>query len=115
MKRGSVIVDVSIDGGGVAETSRPTTHQEPSYIEEGVVHYCVPNMPAAIPAEGATAIATAVLPFVRELAGKGIARAVSQNPSLQAGVLLWKGRVNHAGIAEEAGLPYVPLTDDDLR
>jgi alanine dehydrogenase len=115
MKRGSVIVDVSIDGGGVAETSRPTTHAQPSYIEEGVMHYCVPNMPAAFPGEGALAIATAVLPFVRELAGKGIAKAVAQNSMLQAGVLLWKGRVNHPGIAEEAGLPYVPLTDDDLR
>jgi alanine dehydrogenase len=115
MKRGAVIVDVSIDGGGVAETSRPTTHADPSYTEEGVVHYCVPNMPAAIPAEGAVAIATAVLPFARELANKGIARAIGQNAMLQAGVLLWKGRVNHPGIAEEAGLPYIALTDNDLR
>lgn len=115
MKRGAVIVDISIDAGGVAETSRPTTHKEPSYVEEGVIHYCVPNMPAANPAEGAAALAAAAIPFVRELAGKGIQRALRENPMLYAGVLLWKGCVNHPGIADEAGLPYSELTDDDLR
>ena len=114
MKRGAVIVDVSIDGGGVAETSRPTTHAAPTFVEEGVIHYCVANMPAAAPREATLALADAVLPFARELAGKGIARAVRENPALRAGVLLWKGRVNHRGIAQEAGVPYTPLSDADL-
>ena len=114
MKPGAMIVDISIDAGGVAETSRPTTHAEPTYVEEGVLHYAVPNMPAALPAEGAAAISAAALPFVRALAGKGIARALREDPSLAAGVLLWRGRVCHAGIAEEAGLPYTPLSDEDL-
>jgi alanine dehydrogenase len=115
MKPGSVLVDISIDAGGVAETSRPTTLAEPTFVEEGVIHYCVPNMPAANPAEAAAAISMSVLPYVRELANKGIARAVRENPMLQAGVVLWRGHVNHPGIAEEAGLPYTALTDNDLR
>jgi len=115
MKRGAVIVDISIDAGGVAETSRPTTHAEPAYLEEGVIHYCVPNMPAAVPAEGAAAISGAALPYVRELAAKGIAGALRENAALREGVLLWKGNVNHPGIAAEAGLPYTALSDDDLR
>ena len=114
MKPGAMIVDISIDAGGVAETSRPTTHAEPTYVEEGVLHYAVPNMPAALPAEGAAAISVAALPFVRALAAKGIARALLEDAGLRAGVLLWHGRVNHAGIAQEAGLPYTPLSDEDL-
>jgi alanine dehydrogenase len=114
MPRGAVIVDVSIDAGGVAETSRPTTHADPTYVEEGVVHYCVGNMPAAEPERSAAALAAAALPFVRELAAKGIAGAVRDNAALRAGVLLWKGRVNHEGIAAGAGLPYTPLVDSDL-
>jgi alanine dehydrogenase len=78
------------------------------------VHYCVGNMPAARPREGTAALSAAVLPFARELASKGIARAARENPALRAGVLLWKGRVNHPGIAAEAGLPYTSLSDSDL-
>ena len=114
MQRGAVIVDVSIDAGGVAETSRPTTLGDPTYLEEGIIHYCVGNMPAALPAVGAAALSAAALPYVRQLATKGIARAIRENAELREGVLLWKGRVNHAGIAAEAGLPYAPLSDPDL-
>lgn len=114
MRRGAMIVDVSIEEGGVAETSRSTTHGEPVFVEEGVIHYCVGNMPAAEPALAAEAISAAALPYVRELASKGIGRAVRDNPALRGGVLIWKGRVNHAGIAREAGLPYTSLTDRDL-
>jgi alanine dehydrogenase len=114
MKRGAVIVDISIDAGGVAETSRPTTHAVPTFVEEGVVHYCVPNMPAARPREAAEALSRALLPYVRELAGKGISRAVRENPALRGAVLIWKGRLNHRGIAEEALVPYTPLSDRDL-
>jgi alanine dehydrogenase len=114
MKRGAVIVDISIDAGGVAQTSRPTTHAQPTFVEEGVIHYCVSNMPSADPRASAMALADAALPFVREMASKGIARAVWDNAALRNAVLLWKGRVNHAGIAREAGLAYTPLSDSDL-
>ena len=114
MRPGSVIVDISIDAGGVAETSRPTTHAEPTFVEEGVVHYCVPNMPSAVARAGASALSAAVLPYVRSLAGKGIARALREDPGLRAGVLLWHGRFTHEGIAVEAGRPFAPLADAEL-
>ena len=114
MKPGAAIADISIDAGGVAETSRPTTHAEPTYVEEGVIHYCVGNIPAADPAASARAVSQAVLPFVTEIADHGLASAVRRNRPLREGVLLWKGRVNHAGIAAEAGLPYAALCDQDL-
>jgi alanine dehydrogenase len=112
MKRGAVIADISIDAGGVAETSRPTTHAEPTYLEEGVIHYCVPNIPAANPAEAAAAISAAVLPYLLDIAAHdNVAAALLANRELRAAVLLWEGAANHAGIAAEAGLPYSPLTD----
>jgi alanine dehydrogenase len=115
MKPGSAIADISIDAGGVAETSRPTTHAAPTFVEEGVVHFCIPNLPAANPLEAAAALSAAVLPYVLDFgAGESVAIALQRNPDLRAGVLLWQGRVNHAGIAAEAGLPYSPLTDADL-
>ena len=114
MKKGSVIVDVSIDAGGVAETSKPTTHQRPTFVEHGVIHYCVPNMPAALPAEGSEAISVAALPWVRQMAAKGIATAIRESEPLQRAVLVWKGHVTHEGIAAEAGLPYTPLSDAAL-
>jgi alanine dehydrogenase len=106
MKRAAMIVDVSIDAGGVADTSRPTTHADPVYVAEGVLHYCVANMPAAEPRESAERLAAAALPFVRQLAAKGIERAVRENAALRGAVLIWQGHVTHAGIAAEAGLPY---------
>ncbi len=109
MRRGAVIVDVSIDAGGVAETSRPTTHADPAYIEEGVVHYAVPNMPAAVARTGAEALSAAALPYVRALAGRGVARALREDAGLAAGVVIWRGGCAHEGIARECGLPYVPL------
>ena len=114
MRPGSVIVDISIDAGGVAETSRPTTHADPTFIEEGVVHYCVANMPSAVARAGAAALSAAALPYVRTLAGKGVAKAVRDDDGLRAGVLLWHGRFTHEGIAAEAGRPYSPLTKGDL-
>ena len=115
MKPGAVIVDISIDAGGVAETSRPTTHAEPTYVEEGVVHYCVPNIPAGDPPAASAAISEAILPYVLDMAARdSVAAALMENRELREGVLLWQGRVNHAGIAAEAGLPYTPLTDIDL-
>lgn len=110
MPRGAAIVDVCIDGGGVAETSHATTLAQPSYVEEGIVHYCVPNMPSDVPAEASAVLACAVLPFVREIAAKGVERALRENPALGNAVLLWRGGVTHSGIAAEAGLDCVPFS-----
>jgi alanine dehydrogenase len=115
MKPGAMIVDISIDAGGVAETSRPTTHAKPTYVEEGVTHYCVPNIPAADPPAASKAISEAALPYVLDLANHGIAEALMEFRELREAVLLWRGQVNHAGIAAEAGLPYTPLTDSALE
>lgn len=114
LKKDTVLVDISIDAGGVAETSRPTSHDKPTFVEHGVIHYCVPNMPAALPAEGSEAISVAVLPWVRQLAIKGVADGLRESKPLRNAVLVWKGRVAHEGIAAEAGLPYTPLSDADL-
>jgi alanine dehydrogenase len=115
MTRGSMIVDISIEEGGVAETSRATSHTDPTYVEEGVLHYAVPNMPSAVPREAAEAISAAVIPYARALASKGIARALLEDAGLRAGVLVWKGRCNHEGVAQESGAPYAPVSDLELQ
>jgi len=106
MRRGAMIADISIDAGGVAETSRPTTHAEPTFVAEGVVHYCVPNIPAADPAASTRALGEALLPFVRRIAGRGFEAAFASDAALAAGLVLWRGRACHERIAREAGLPY---------
>ncbi|HZZ92846.1 MAG TPA: FAD-dependent oxidoreductase [Usitatibacter sp.] len=111
MKRGAMIVDICIEEGGVAETSRPTTHASPTYVEEGVIHYCVGNMPAAWPREASAAISEAALPYVLDLGREGMEAAIGANADLRHGVLLWKGRVVDRAIAQEAGLPYTSLSD----
>lgn len=114
MRRGAMIADVCIDGGGVAETSRPTTHADPTYVDEGVVHYCVANIPAADPTAAAAALSAAVAPYVTSLARLGVAGALLADPGLRAGVLLWRGQVCQRGIAAEAGLPYTALSEAQL-
>ena len=114
MQPGSVLVDISIDAGGVAETSRPTTLAEPTFVAEGVLHYCVPNMPSAVARAAAAALSASALPYVRTLAAKGISCALREDEGLRAGVLLWRGRVTHRGIAAEAGLPFRALTVEEL-
>lgn len=111
MKRGAMIVDISIEEGGVAETSRRTTHADPVYVEEGVLHYCVGNIPAAYPAEASAALSGAALPYVLDMAGAGIASALTQSRELRDAVLLWDGRVTHPQVARETGLAYTALTD----
>jgi alanine dehydrogenase len=111
MKPGSVIVDICIEEGGVAETSRRTTHEDPTYVEEGIVHYCVGNMPAAWPREASAAISAAALPYVLDMARDGVEAAVGENDDLRNAVLVWNGRVVDRGIAEEAQLPYTSLSD----
>jgi alanine dehydrogenase len=109
MGEGAVIVDVSIDQGGTTETSRPTTHDEPVYVEEGVVHYCVSNMPGAVPITATAALTAATLPYVLKLADLGPRRAVVEDPALARGVLISEGAVTHEALAASLKLPFVPL------
>ena len=109
MKRGSVIVDVSIDQGGCVETTRPTTHSEPVYIVDGVVHYCVANMPGIVPRTSTNALTNATLPYVLRLASEGVDRAIQSDPGLAKGVNLKDGKVVHRGVAEAHGLPFTPV------
>jgi alanine dehydrogenase len=106
MRRGSALVDVAIDQGGTSETSRPTSHADPLYVEEGVVHYCVPNMPAAVARTATAALAQAVLPYALELAGRGLAGAVRDNAGLREGLQVHAGRVTHRGLAQDLGREY---------
>ncbi|MBW7852355.1 MAG: alanine dehydrogenase [Rhodospirillales bacterium] len=111
MRRGSVIVDVAIDQGGCCETSRPTTHADPTYVEEGVVHYCVTNMPGAVARTSAFALNNATLPFVLALADKGWNRALREDAHLRAGLNVFKGAVTCEAVARELGYDYVDPTD----
>ena len=108
MRPGSVIVDVAIDQGGCFETSRPTTHTEPTYVDEGVVHYCVTNMPGAVARTSALALNNATLPFIRALADKGYKRAMTDDPCLMAGLNIHHGRVTYQAVADNLGYDYQP-------
>ncbi|MDK9722850.1 MAG: alanine dehydrogenase [Rhodospirillales bacterium] len=108
MRPGSVLVDVAIDQGGCAETSRPTTHADPTYVAEGVVHYCVANMPGAVARTSAQALNNATLPFVLALAGKGIKQALLDDPHLLAGLNVHQGKITHEAVARALSLSYVP-------
>jgi alanine dehydrogenase len=109
MGEGAVVVDVSIDQGGTCETSRATTHDDPVYVEEGVVHYCVANMPGAVPQTSTAALTAATLPYVLELANLGTRQALLEDASLAKGVLVSEGQVTYEALAESLELPYVPL------
>jgi alanine dehydrogenase len=108
MRPGSVLVDIAIDQGGCFETSRPTTHAKPTYVEEGVIHYCVTNMPGAVARTSTFALNNATLPFVIALADKGWRRALKDNPHLSHGLNIDAGRVTHAAVAQDLGYDYVP-------
>jgi alanine dehydrogenase len=110
MRPGSVIVDVGIDQGGIAETSRMTTLSDPTYVECGVVHYAVPNMPALVARTATLALTQATLPVIRTLAGKGIARALADDAGLGAGAMVCDGAVVHAGLAADAAAHQVNRT-----
>jgi alanine dehydrogenase len=105
MKRGSVLVDVSIDQGGCFETSRPTTHKDPTYVVDGVVHYCVANMPGAAPRTSSEALVHATLPLGLQLADRGL-EALAQNRHLAKGLNVLKGELTHPAVAEALGKPF---------
>ncbi|MHB9117513.1 MAG: alanine dehydrogenase [Burkholderiales bacterium] len=107
MKPGSVLVDVSIDQGGIAETSRATTHSSPTYVEEGVVHYCVANMPAAAARTATLALTQVTLPYALQLAGLGYRQALAENAHLREGLNLHLGHVTHPAVAQDLGYEYV--------
>ena len=107
MRPGSVVVDVAIDQGGCFETSRPTTHADPTYVVDDVVHYCVANMPGAVARTSAVALNNATLPFVLALAEKGWKRALSEDPHLRAGLNVWDGKITHDAVARALGVDHV--------
>ncbi|MGA1874419.1 MAG: alanine dehydrogenase [bacterium] len=111
MKKGSVIVDVAVDQGGCIETIRPTTHSKPIYQEEGVIHYGVTNMPAAVPWTSTYALSNATLPYLMDLACRGPLSAIKTNPNLARGVNTFCGRITYRAVAESFGLEYTPLTE----
>ncbi len=111
MKKGAVMVDVAIDQGGCFETSRPTTHSHPTYIVDSVVHYCVANMPGAVPKTSTLALTNATLPFAVEIAGKGWADAMRGNPEIRAGANVVKGKVTFRGVADAWGIPYTLIDE----
>jgi len=108
MRHGSVLVDVSIDQGGCFETSRPTTHEEPTYVVDGVVHYCVTNMPGAVPRTSTFALNNATLPFVLALANYGYKQALRQDPHLLNGLNVCKGKLTHKAVAAALHQEYTP-------
>lgn len=109
MKRGSVLVDVAIDQGGCFETSHPTTHTDPVYCVDGVIHYCVSNMPAAVPHTSTFALTNATFPYLLELANKGLERACGEHRAIREGVNTYNGYVTHAGVAQSQGRAWKDL------
>jgi alanine dehydrogenase len=111
MKERAVLVDVSIDQGGCFETSRPTTHSDPTYEVDGITHYCVTNMPGAVPITSTFALTNATLPYALALADNGVREAIARDPGLRGGVNVVAGQVTHPAVAEGVGMPFTPVED----
>jgi alanine dehydrogenase len=111
MKPGAVLVDVAIDQGGCFETSRPTTHRDPTFEVDGVIHYCVANMPGAVPITSTHALTNATLPYALALAGHGVAGAIRRDPGLRLGVNVAGGEVTHPAVADGVGTDWVPVEE----
>jgi alanine dehydrogenase len=111
MKEGAVVVDVAIDQGGCFETSHATTHADPVYVVDGVTHYCVANMPGAVPITSTKSLTNATLPYVESIANQGLRAAVAQDPALAKGVNVIEGKLTYEAVAEAHGLDYTPLDD----
>ncbi|MDQ7030944.1 MAG: hypothetical protein Q9O62_14820 [Ardenticatenia bacterium] len=105
MRRGAVILDFSIDNGGCVETSRPTNHANPAYVEEGVIHFCVPNVPARVARTASYALSNAILPYVLHLSHAGLQESLHTIPELRRGVNVVDGRLAHPGVAAALGRP----------
>jgi alanine dehydrogenase len=111
MKDGAVVCDVSIDQGGCFETSKPTTHSDPVYVVDGVTHYCVANMPGAVPITSTFALTNVTLPYVELIADRGVREAIAENPVLARGVNVIDGKLTYEAVAAAHGLEYSPLDD----
>jgi alanine dehydrogenase len=111
MKPSAVLVDVSVDQGGCFETTHPTTHTDPTYDVDGITHYCVANMPGAVPITSTYALTNATMPYVLDLATNGAVAAVQKSHGLRLGVNLAGGQVTYEAVATAAGVPYVPVDD----
>ena len=111
MKEGAVICDVAIDQGGCVETARPTTHSDPVYNVDGVTHYCVANMPGAVPITSTKALTNATLPYVEAIATFGLAESIARDPALARGVNVLDGKITYEAVADAHGLDYTPLED----
>jgi alanine dehydrogenase len=111
MKRGAVIVDVAIDQGGCVETAHATTHSDPVYEVDGVVHYCVANMPGGVPVTSTKALTNATLPYVEAIADHGLTDAVARDKALAKGVNVLEGRITYEPVAEAHNLDYTPLAE----
>src|ERR687891_949931 len=111
MKQGAVLCDVAIDQGGIAETSRPTTHTDPVYFVDGITHYCVANMPGAVPVTSTKALTNATPPYVEAIADHGLAAAVARDTSLARGVNVLEGKITYEAVAEAHDLDFTPLED----
>jgi alanine dehydrogenase len=110
MRPGSVLVDVAIDQGGCFETSKATTHQDPTYEVDGIIHYCVANMPGGVARTSTFALTNATLPFAVKIANKGL-RALLDDPHLLAGLNVHEGKVTYDAVAKDLGYPYVPAAE----
>jgi alanine dehydrogenase len=108
MRPGSVLVDIAIDQGGCAETSHPTTHHDPVFVEEGVTHYCVANMPGAYARTATQALTNVTYRYVESLADHGLAEACRRQRGLLSGINVFDGQLTHAAVAEAHGIPFVP-------
>jgi alanine dehydrogenase len=115
MKRNAVLVDVSIDQGGCFETSRPTTHSNPTYEVDGITHYCVTNMPGAVPVTSTYALTNATMPYVLHIARAGVGGAIAEDPGLKLGINTIAGQVTYEHVAEAVGVPYVPVDEALMR
>ena len=111
MKPGAVLVDVAIDQGGCFETSKATTHGDPIYTVDGVVHYCVANMPGAVPKTSTMALTNATLPYAVQIANKGWEKAMKENPEIKLGANVIKGKVTYRGVADAFDLEYTPIEE----
>ena len=111
MQPGAVVVDVSIDQGGCFETSRPTTHQDPTYIVDNIVHYCVANMPGAVPRTSTVALNNATLPYVIDIANQGYKQAMRRNPHLMNGLNICHGKITYLAVADALGKSYTPAEE----
>jgi alanine dehydrogenase len=110
MKPGAVIVDIAIDQGGCVATSRPTTHAEPTFVSDAVVHYCVTNMPGAVPRTSTFALTNATLPYIKALAQYGTEAALARDPYLTQGLNVFAGAIAHEAVARDLGMPYRPFS-----